>query len=115
MKLLNSFKYAFKGLAVAIKEEQNFRIHLLAVIITVIAGAFFKLSVAEWTIIVLTMGLVLAAELFNTAIEDIVNFISPQYNKAAGRIKDISAAAVMATAITALLITIYIFGSKIAG
>ena len=115
MKLINSFKYAFKGLAIATREEQNFRIHLLAVVATIIAGAFFRLSVTEWAIILLTMCMVLAAELFNTAIEDAVNFISPQYNKAAGRIKDISAAAVLITAITALAVAAYIFGSKIAG
>jgi diacylglycerol kinase len=113
MKLLHSFKYAFKGLVIAIREEQNFRIHLMAIVAVVIAGALLRLSLTEWMIIVLTMGMVLAAELCNTAIEDIVNFISPQNNKAAGRIKDISAAAVMVTAITALLVGIYIFGNKI--
>src|SRR5438132_4927242 len=104
MKLLNSFKYAFKGLLIAVREEQNFRLHLLAIVVVAVAGAALHISPQEWVIIALTMGMVIAAELFNTAIEDIVNLISPQFNEKAGRIKDISAAAVMATAIAALFV-----------
>jgi diacylglycerol kinase (ATP) len=113
MKLIRSFKYAFKGLYIATMEEQNFRIHLLAVVVVCVAGALLHLSAIESAIIALTIGVVLAAELFNTAIEDIVNFISPGINEKAGRIKDISAAAVMVTSVTALVIAAFIFGNKI--
>jgi len=113
MKLLRSFKYAFNGLWIAIKEEQNFRIHLFAVVVVSTAGVCLHLSPIEWALMVLTMALVIAAELFNTAIEDIVNFISPRYNAKAGRIKDISAAAVMVTSVAAVIVAIYIFGNKI--
>src|SRR3954463_14269897 len=99
MKLLRSFKYALNGLWIALKEEQNFRIHILAIVVVATAGACLRLSHIEWAMISLTMGLVIAAELFNTAIEDIVNFISPRYSEKAARIKDICAAGVMVTAL----------------
>ena len=94
-------------------EERNFRIHLIAIVVVCIAGIYFDLSATEWALIVVSIGMVIAAELFNTAIEDLVDLVSPQKNPKAGRIKDISAAAVMATAIAALVVGIYIFGNKI--
>src|ERR1051326_1225522 len=113
MKLLHSFRYAFKGLLIAAKEELNFRIHLFDIVIVIVAGASLRVSVIEWAVLALTIGLVIAAELFNTAIEDIVNFISPEFNEKAGRIKDVSAAAVMVTAFAAIIVAAYILGTKI--
>jgi diacylglycerol kinase len=113
IKLIKSFGYAIKGLYFALKEEQNMRIHLVAVALVTIAGIFLGLTASEWAIIALTIGLVLVAELMNTAIELLVDLVSPQYNARAGEIKDIAAGGVLLSAIIATIVAVYIFGNKI--
>jgi diacylglycerol kinase len=113
VKLFRSFYYAFKGLFSALKEEQNMRIHALAIFAVTVSGIFLGLSAMEWAIIALTIGFVISTELMNTAIEDLVDLVSPEFNKKAGRIKDIAAGAVLATAIIATVVAVYIFGNKI--
>ena len=112
-KLLKSFGYAFKGMWYVLQSEQNMRIHALAVIVVTITGLYLGLSSIEWSLIALSIGAVLTAEMFNTAIEKLVDIVSPQYNDKAGQIKDIAAGAVLLTAIVAAVVAIYIFGDKI--
>lgn len=112
MKALKGFGYAFKGIAVAVKEQLNLKIHLLALIVTSAAGIFFELNYIEWSIVFLTFGLVIVAEMLNTAIEYLVDLVSPQFNPAAGKIKDVAAGAVLISAIIAVAVAISIFGSK---
>ncbi len=89
------------------------RIHLAAIVVVTIAGAFLGLSAIEWSIIALTIGLVVVAEMMNTAIEVLVDLVSPDYHKKAGKIKDIAAGAVLLSAIIATVVAVYIFGNKI--
>ncbi len=112
-KLFLSFRYAISGLYTVMKKEQNMRIHLLAVFVVSISGFFLELSAIEWTAVVLAIGLVMVTETINTAIELLVDLISPEYNKQAGKIKDISAGAVLLSAIISTVVAIYIFGNKI--
>jgi diacylglycerol kinase len=109
VKLFNSFRFAFNGLSLVIREQQNFRIHLLAACIVVVAGIFTGLSGTEWCIVVILIFLVLAMEALNSAIEKLVDFVSPEYHKQAGAVKDISAAAVLLTAISAVVAGLIIF------
>ncbi|MBS1526999.1 MAG: diacylglycerol kinase family protein, partial [Bacteroidetes bacterium] len=76
-------------------------------------GYALNISAAEWLWIIIAIGLVLAAEAFNTALELLVDFVSPQYDKKAGHIKDMCAAAVLLTAVTALIIGAVIFLPKL--
>ncbi len=112
-KRLLSFKYAFNGIAYVIKTQANMQIHFFLTIIVIIAGFYFKISTVEWLFLLLTIALVLVSETINTAIEEIVNFISPEYNKKAGIIKDLSAAFVLLAAIFAVIVGILIFLPKI--
>jgi diacylglycerol kinase (ATP) len=112
-KLINSFKYAFKGLFIALKEQQNLRLHAVAIGVVTIAGIFLRLSAIEWAIIALTIGFVIAMEMTNTALEELVDLVSPQYHEKAGKIKDIAAGAVLTAAIIAVVVAIYIFGNRI--
>lgn len=112
---LCSFKFAFKGILYLVKTQHNFWIHLFATLVVVAAGFIFDISRAEWIILSLTIGVVLAAEAFNTAIELLVDKISPEYNKTAGLIKDVAAGAVLLIAIVAAVIGIMIFAPKIFG
>lgn len=111
-KLIKSFGYAIKGMVLSLG-EQNMRIHLLAIAVVTTAGIFLDLSASEWAIIALTIGFVISAEMVNTAIEDLVDLVSPERNPKAGRIKDIAAGAVLVAAIVATIVAVYIFGNKI--
>lgn len=108
-KIINSFKYAIEGFISSFKTERNMKIHILAMIIVIALGLYVKLSMIEWCVIAIIIALVIASELFNTAIETIVDMISPEKNPKAKLAKDISAAAVLALAIGAIVIGIIIF------
>ena len=110
---MKRFIYAFKGILTTFKTQLNFRLHLLAVLSVTIAGFLFKLNPAEWALILLAIGLVLALELVDTAIESLVDIISPDYNEKAGRIKDIAAGAVLIAAIISVFIGLIVFLPKI--
>lgn len=110
---LKSFSYAFNGLKILIKEEHNARIHLFVAIVVVMAGFVFKISVNEWFAVLFAIGFVMAIELINTAIENISNIISPEKDDRIKKIKDLSAAAVLISTLTALVIGLIIFIPKI--
>lgn len=110
-KFIKSFSYAIQGIVTAMS-EQNFRFHLLSTVIVVIAGFLTGLSITEWMIIVLVITLVIGAEMFNTAIERVVNLVSPDYHPLAKQAKDIAAASVLVFAACSVIIGILIFLPK---
>ncbi|HWD86700.1 MAG TPA: diacylglycerol kinase family protein [Mucilaginibacter sp.] len=112
-KFIRGFGYAFKGLSYALKTQLNFRVHLVCALIVIGLGYGLDISSAEWLWVILAIGLVLTAEAFNTALELLVDFVSPEYDKKAGHIKDMCAAAVLITAVTALVIGAVIFLPKL--
>lgn len=112
-RFLKSFYYAWNGILAAFREQVNLKVHAMAVIVVVTAGCYFGLTAGEWTGIVLAIGVVLVAELFNTAIESIVDMISPERHPLAGKIKDIAAGAVLAAAITAIIVAFLTFEKHI--
>ena len=89
------------------------RIHAIAVIVVTIGGIFLGLTAVEWSIVALCIGSVISAEMMNTAVELLVDLVSPEFNEKAGKIKDIAAGAVLLTAIIATVVAVYIFGNKI--
>ena len=112
-KFIKSFGYAFKGLAYAFRTQTNFRFHCLAVLTVVPLGLYVGLSLTEWLWIGSAIALVMMAELINTAIEVLVDLVSPQQQARAGAIKDLSAAAVLIAAVLALVIALFIFAPKL--
>ncbi|MEO5500957.1 MAG: diacylglycerol kinase family protein [Ginsengibacter sp.] len=112
-KMLKSFVYAFNGLWLLLKEEQNARIHFVASVIVILAGFYFGLNAYEWMAILFSIGLVITVEIINTAIENIADFISPGKNEHIKTIKDISAAAVLISAIVAVSIGLIVFLPKL--
>ena len=113
MSRLKSFHYAFNGLASAFRQEHNFWIHTLAAIAAITMGWILNISAGEWIVIVLVIGGVFVAELFNSAIESLVDIISPELNKKAGRVKDMTAGAVLVAALAALVSGLIIFVPKL--
>ncbi|MDR1557999.1 MAG: diacylglycerol kinase family protein [Tannerellaceae bacterium] len=110
---LAGFKYAFRGIRLLLRYEHNAWIHAAIGICTVAAGFFFRISPVEWVEVILVIGVVLAAEAFNSAIEKLSDVVSPEYSEAIRSIKDIAAGAVLFTAIAAALIGIIIFLPKL--
>ena len=112
-KRIVSFKYAFNGLKIILSTQHNFLIHLVVAVFVTAAGLFFQISNSEWCIIILTIAMVLSAEVFNTSIEKITDMVSPGYNVEAGKIKDIAAASVLIVAIASVIIGLTIFLPKV--
>ncbi|MBW4891106.1 diacylglycerol kinase family protein [Mucilaginibacter sp. HMF5004] len=113
LRLIKSFGYAFKGLWYATKTQRNFRIHLVAAVVTIAMGFYLHLQQSEWLWISLAITMVLTAELLNTAIEVLTDRVSPEYNVKAGHTKDTAAAAVTITAFFAIVVGAIILLPKI--
>jgi diacylglycerol kinase len=111
-KRMKSFSYAFNGLKILFREEHNSRIHFVAALTAIIFAIIFHLNTYEWVAIIFSIGLVITTEIINTAIENIADFISPDKNQKIKIIKDLSAAAVLISAVTALSIGLIIFLPK---
>ena len=111
--LYKSFKFAFNGLKTAITKGRNFRIQILLGAASVILGIIFKISSFEWLSLILIIASVLILELINTAIEEIVNIVSPEIQERAKIAKDVSAAGVLIAAIAAIFIGAVIFIPRI--
>ena len=110
MKLLKSFGYAIKGILVVFKEQLNFKIHIAVLAAVVLAAIFFKIERWEWIAVLLCGGMVLVTELLNSAIEYLVDLISPDYHIQAGKVKDVAAGAVLIATAFSVLVGILIFG-----
>lgn len=109
---LRSFTHAFRGLWWLIRDEHNSWIHLAIVAILVPACFILNISLTEWMIIILCIGLVLSLELINSAIERMADKISPHQDADIGKIKDIAAAAVLISAIASAIIGLIILVPK---
>ncbi len=101
---VESFRSAFGGIWYALRTQPNAQIHAVVTVGVLALGAWLGLSRAEWAILTLTIGLVWAAELLNTALEALVDLASPSLNPLAKIAKDVSAAAVLITAIIAVAV-----------
>lgn len=112
-KLTNSFKYAFEGIIAAFKAERNMKIHVAIMLMVICVGILLKINCLEWIICITMFAIVIAGELFNTAIETIVDMIMPNKNEMAKKAKDISAGAVLILAIGAAIVGLIIFVPKI--
>ncbi len=109
VKRAKSFTYAGRGLWIVLKTTHNVWIHLLILALAVTLGAFYEISHIDWILLILAATSVLAAEVFNTAIEIDINLTSPEFHPYARDTKDIAAGAVLLTAIAATIIGILIF------
>ena len=112
-KILNSFKYAFQGIITSFKTERNMKIHVLIMLLVIIVGILLKISKIEWFICIILFTLVISAELFNTAIETIVDMITTEKNEKAKIAKDVSAGAVLILARGSAIVGLMIFIPKI--
>ncbi len=111
--LFRSFRFAFQGLYAAFKAERNLKIYLGITILLLILSIYFKLAPWEWTVLMLTIGIMFICELINTAIERLVDLVTKEYHPLAKQAKDIAAGACLFFAGVSVVIGIIIFIPKI--
>lgn len=111
MKL--SLKYAIEGIFEGFRNHPNFRRQMAILIGVVIAGWWYKISRLEWIAVILAGGLVLAAEMANTAVESTVNLVTGEKHPEAKIAKDAAAGMVLLAAMTAIIVGLLIFGQRI--
>lgn len=112
-KVWRSFGFAGEGIIALFRYENNAKVHLLIAIVVILTGIWLELSRTEWAIILTQIGLVWAAEAFNTAIEKLCDFVSPGIHPQIKAIKDLSSGAVFILAIAAVLVGFFILGGKL--
>lgn len=105
---LKSFLYAGRGIACCIR-QRNMRFHLSAAVLTTAFSLAYGLTAAEYGLLFLTIGVILALEAVNTALEALTNLVSPDYHPLAGAVKDIAAGAVLLGAVAAVAVGFALF------
>lgn len=113
MKLINSFKHAIEGLISAASAEENMKVHFIVMLCVIVLGIIVKLSKMEWIICIMLFGIVISAEIFNTALERAMDYINDDYDEDIKFIKDTSAAAVLVAAVASAVIGLMIFLPKL--
>jgi diacylglycerol kinase (ATP) len=107
--LVKAFTYAFSGIWTNVKSERNVKIDLVFGALAIIAAAILQLNVMEWAIILILIGCVLAAELFNTSLETLVDLACPKIDPLAKKAKDTAAGAVLVLTIVAVVAGLVIY------
>lgn len=104
-----SFFCAFRGIVYCVRHERNLRFHLVAVLYVLYFSTFYGFSRAEYAVLALVCAFVIAAELMNTALEVVIDKISPRFNVFAMIGKDIAAGAVLVSAVAAVIVGVILF------
>jgi len=112
-RLVDSFNFAIEGLISALKNEKHMKVHILAAIIIVILAIVINASKVEILIISLSVSFVVITELVNTAVEAIIDLVSPERHPLAKLAKDVAAGAVLVAAINALCVGYLLFYDKL--
>ena len=110
---IKSVGFAFKGMFLLLKTEASIKVQFVLALITAAAGFYYDISIMEWIIQCLAIGLIMGIEGMNTAVEKLADYIQPNYDEKIGFIKDVSAGAVMIVSILAGIIGLLIYIPKI--
>ena len=107
--LAKSFKYALNGIRFCVRHEKNMRIHIVAALYVLYFSQFYNFTRAEYILLILTCVIVLSLEMLNTAIEVVIDKVSPEYSALAKVGKDVAAGAVFVSALAAVIIGVFLF------
>jgi undecaprenol kinase/diacylglycerol kinase (ATP) len=108
--ILDSFRFAVSGLWYALRTQRNTRIHLIVAAVVIALGVWLNLSPGQWAVLTLTIGFVLVSEMLNTVAETLVDLVSPGYHPLAKTVKDVTAGAVLLTAIVSVIVGLLVLG-----
>ena len=107
---VQSFQYAFTGIWHTLKTQRNAQIHLSIAFIILLLGLWLKLTLAEWAILVLTIGFVMTTEMLNTVAEAAMDYATTDFDSRVKIVKDVAAGAVLVSAITSVVVGLLILG-----
>lgn len=108
-RIFRSFRYAAQGMRVAWREGLTFKIDIALALVALILSNYLRITRVEWAIVLLTIGMVLSAEIFNTALEELCDKFQPEHDPHIGRIKDLAAAAVLVLSLGAFFVGVVLF------
>jgi undecaprenol kinase/diacylglycerol kinase (ATP) len=112
--LLASFRFAAQGIAYALRTQRNFQIHCAVTLAVIVVGLIVGLSSEQWAILLVMIAVVFQAELMNTALEAVVDHVSPEFHALAKVAKDCAAGAVFISAGIAVIVGLLILGPRLA-
>ncbi len=108
-----SFLFAIQGFRTAVRTERNIKVMIAGGIAAIVAGLIVGLDAVSWAVVLVCCGVVISAELLNTAVETVVDLVSPEFHPLAGRAKDIAAAAVWILSMLVAVVGIIVFANAI--
>jgi diacylglycerol kinase (ATP) len=111
--MFNSFKYAFRGILDALKSETNLKIHFIISIVVILLAIYLEFSALEFTVLFLTISLVIILEFINTVVEKLSDIVHPDKSEKVRIVKDISAGAVLIGAVASIIIGVFLFLPKL--
>lgn len=106
---LKSFLFAVQGFRFAVRSERNIKVMLGGGAFALVMGAILQIDALSWAIVLLCCGVVISAELLNTAVETVVDLVSPEFHPLAGRAKDVAAAAVWVLSVVVAVVGVVVF------
>ena len=112
-KLTSAFANAGRGLVEAVRTERNLRIDVACAVVAVVLGFALRIDAASWLAVIICIGMMLALETVNTAIEAVVDLASPGYHELARKAKDCAAGAALAGAAASLAVGAVVFLPRI--
>ena len=110
ISLWQSVRFAAAGIAYALRTQRNARIQLALGAVALGMAAVLRIPLEHWAVLVLTIGLVMAAEMANTFVEALVDLVSPEYHDRAKVAKDVAAGSVLVVSITAAIVGVILLG-----
>lgn len=108
-----SFLFALQGFRTALRQERNIKVMLAGAAFAVAMGIILRIDAVSWAIVLVCCGMVIAAELLNTAIETVVDLVSPEFHPLAGQAKDIAAAASWVLSLTAAVVGVIVYANAL--
>ena len=112
-KFFRSFSYAFNGIRASLADQLNLKVHIMVALLVIAAGFYFGITRIEWCIIVLSIALVIALEMMNSAVESLVDLVTAERKPLAGKVKDIAAGAVLFASVMSVILGVIIFSKYI--
>lgn len=108
-----SFLFALQGFRTALRQERNIKVMLAGGAFAVAMGIILRIDAVSWAVVLVCCGMVIAAELLNTAIETVVDLVSPEFHPLAGQAKDIAAAASWVLSLTAAVVGVIVYANAL--
>ena len=110
---MKGMRYAFQGALILLKTEASIQAQFTIGLIMTGAGFYYEITPTEWILQTMAIGIVMSIEALNTAVEEIADFIHPEFHRKIGLIKDIAAGGVFIAAFAAIIIGAIIYIPRI--